>query len=281
MALQPGLRGRPAYAAWSAAPAPLRAAIEACTGRVIASVPAPAGRSARLTLSLTVPCGQVFLKATPTTHRHAHTLEAEARIAPFVKGISPALLGDGTAGGWRWLLLEHIPSRHADLSASSTDLGALADVLQRLMAVKAPQSRATLQPEDRWADLCGDLDLGALAGGQLVHTDLNPGNILIRRDGTAALVDWARPGRGAGWLSIGFLLASLIHAGTSPESAQNWARQSLPAWAAAPDHAVDTFVAALARRRAEQAATSSPARRTEREREFRSAQRWHAFRTAL
>ncbi|MEU6557075.1 phosphotransferase [Streptomyces sp. NPDC046915] len=247
---------------------------------MFATVPASGGRTALLTLALEVPEGRVFLKATPLTHRYADTLEAEARVAPIVAEISPRLLHPGTAGGWRWLLFEHVQGRHADLSPASTDLGAVAEVLQHLPAVKVPDFAGTLGIEERWAHLAGDLDLHRLAGDWLVHTDLHAGNILVCDGGAAVLVDWARPGRGAGWLSSGFLLASIINAGTAPQVAESWARQTLPAWAAAPGPAVDIFVAALARRRAEQAEVCASWRRLERDGEFRSAQRWHAFRAA-
>ncbi|MFB8243382.1 hypothetical protein ACFC58_43310 [Kitasatospora purpeofusca] len=264
--------------AWSGAPQQLRAAVQAVTGPVLAATEAPAGRTARLRLSLEVPGGRVFLKATPLSHRHAHTLDTEVLVAPALRALAPRLLHHGTADGWRWLLFDHVPGRSADLSPGSTDLDAVAHVLGDLAELPAPNAAGT-RAENRWAHLGTDLDLSLLAGERLVHTDLNAGNILVRDDGSAVLLDWARPGRGAGWLSAGFLLAQLIDAGTGAADAEDWARRSLPGWAAAPAGAADTFVTALTRRRAEQTATCSPARRTEREKQLRSAMAWHRFRT--
>ncbi|MER6399304.1 hypothetical protein ABT263_25145 [Kitasatospora sp. NPDC001603] len=263
---------------WSGVPRPLRAAVEEVAGPVLAAAEAPAGRTARLRLVLDVPGRRVFLKATLLAHRHAPTLEAEAQIAPAVRALAPHLLHHGTAGGWRWLLFEHVPGRHADLSPGSTDLDAAARVLGRLADLTAPDT-VVLRAKDRWAHLGAGLDLGLLTGDRLVHTDLNAGNILIQDGGDAVLLDWALPGRGACWLSGGFLLAQVIDAGTRPADAEDWARRALPGWAAAPAAAADTFVTALTRRRAEQAATCRPGRRPERERQLRSAMAWHRWRT--
>ncbi|MFJ4679061.1 hypothetical protein [Kitasatospora sp. NPDC088783] len=278
MALAPDLPGLAAPTGWSGVPQPLRAAVEAVAGPVLAAAEVPAGRTARLRLVLDVPGRRVFLKATPISHRHAPTLDVEANIAPAVRFFSPSLLHHGTAGGWRWLLFEHVPGRCADLSEGSADLDAAARALRHLARLPAPGA-AVLRADERWAHLGAGLDLGLLAGDRLVHTDLNPGNILIRSDGGAVLLDWARPGRGAGWLSSGFLLAQVVDAGTRPADAEAWASRALPGWAAAPAAAADTFVTALTRRRAEQAATCLPGRRAEREGQLRSAMAWYRWRT--
>ncbi|MFJ5229359.1 hypothetical protein ACIQBJ_05600 [Kitasatospora sp. NPDC088391] len=279
MALAPDLPGLAAPTGWSGVPQQLRAAVEAAVGPVLAAAEVPVGRTARLRLALDVPGRRVFLKATPVSHRHAPTLDVEADLAPAVRTLSPRLLHHGTADGWRWLLFEHVPGRSADLSPGSADLEAAARALGHLAHLSAPDA-AVLRAEERWAHLGAGLDLGLLAGDRLVHTDLNPGNILIRRsDGSVVLLDWARPGRGAGWLSSGFLLAQIIDAGTRPADAEAWALRALPTWAAAPAVAADTFVAVLTRRRAEQAATCLPGRRTEREGQLRTAMAWRRRRT--
>ncbi|MER6196013.1 aminoglycoside phosphotransferase [Streptomyces sp. NPDC001586] len=281
MALTPDLPALAASTVWSDVPQPLRAAVEAAAGPVLDAVEVAAGRTARLRLSLDVPGRRLFLKATPLSHRHAPTLNTEARLAPAVRPLAPGLLHHGAAGGWRWLLFEHVPGRAADLSPGSPDRNAAARALRRPATLSAPAA-ATLRAEDRWAHLgagLDGLDLGLLAGDRLVHTDLNEGNILVQDDGRAVLLDWAWPARGAGWLSAGFLLAQLIDAGTPAADAEAWAHRALPGWATAPTDAVDTFVTALTRRRAEQAATCRPARRAEREGQLRSATTWHRSRT--
>ncbi|MFF3350726.1 hypothetical protein [Streptomyces sp. NPDC002779] len=278
MNLVPDLPAPAVSTVWSGVPQQLRAAVEAAAGPVLDAVEAAAGRTARLRLSLDVPGRRLFLKATPLSHRHAPTLDTEARLAPAVRALAPRLLHHGTAGAWRWLLFQHVPGRAADLSPGSADRDAAARALRRLVTLPAPAA-ATLRAEDRWAHLGAGLDLGLLAGDRLVHTDLNEGNILVQGDGSACLLDWAWPGRGAGWLSAGFLLAQLIDAGTPAADAEAWARRALPGWASSPTDAADTFVTALTRRRAEQAAICPPARRAEREGQLRSVMTWHRFRT--
>ncbi|MGW4289603.1 hypothetical protein ACWEIK_22030 [Streptomyces sp. NPDC004673] len=278
MALAPDLPVITASSVWSGVPQPLRVAVETAVGPVLTAVEATAGRTAQLRLSLDVTRRRLFLKATPQSHRHAPTLDTEARLAPAVRAVAPRLLHQGNAGDWRWLLFEHVPGQAADLSPGSADRDAAARVLRHLADLRAP-AIAVLRAEDRWAHLGADLDLALLAGDRLLHTDLNEGNILVQDDGSAVLLDWAWPGRGAGWLSAGFLLAQMIDAGTPAAEAEAWAQRALPGWASAPTGAADTFVTALTRRRAEQAANCRPARRTEREGQLRSAMTWHRFRT--
>lgn len=150
-------------------------------------------------------------------------------------------------------------------------------MLRQLLNIAEHDTSASIPVEQRWSRFASDLDLNVLAGDQLVHTDLNAGNILIDARG-ARLVDWALPARAAAWLNIGFLLASLIGAGVAPATAERWARNTFPEWSAAGKTAVDTFVAALARRRAEQATTCPEPRRTERKQQALAARHWHCFR---
>ena len=90
-------------------------------------------------------------------------------------------------------------------------------------------------------------------------------------------MDWALPARAAAWLNVGFLLASLIGAGVAPATAERWAQHTFPEWSATGKAAVDTFVAALARRRAEQATHCPQPRRAEREQQAITAHRWLRF----
>jgi len=258
---------------WQHVPEQLRRAIDSQVGPVRAITAASAGLNAHIAATLAVPTGKVFVKAIPLTHPSAFTLTNEARIAPDVRGISPRLLHHGTTAGWQYLLFEHVAGRHVDLSPGSSDVDVLADLLRRLAAVTEFDTLAAPPVEQRWARFGRDLDLGPLAGDHLVHSDLNPGNILIDH-GRAVLVDWARPARAAAWLSVGFLLASLVSAGAAPATAERWAVGAVPEWCTAAPAAVDTFVAALARRRAEQALDSPPARRSQRQHQARAAQRW-------
>lgn len=262
---------------WGCAPEEMRRAVEALTGPVCAAATASAGMNAQLAATLDVPAGKVFVKAMSRAHPSAFTLAYEARIAPSVLGISPRLLHHGTTEAWEYLLFEHVDGRHADLSPGSFDVDPLAGVLRRLLGVAEHDTSASTPVEERWARFGSDLDLGLLTGDRLVHSDLNAGNILVG-EGGAVLVDWALPARAAAWLNVGFLLASLIGAGFAPATAERWAQRTFPEWSAAGRAAVDTFVAALARRRAEQATNCRQPRRAERQEQAFTAHRWLRFR---
>ncbi|MGW4127284.1 phosphotransferase [Amycolatopsis japonica] len=82
-------------------------------------------------------------------------------------------------------------------------------------------------------------ELALLAGGQLLHTDLNPHNILITTSG-AKIVDWAWPTLGAAWVDPACAALWLIAEGHSPAAAKNWAA-AIPAWREAPATGIDIF----------------------------------------
>ena len=82
-----------------------------------------------------------------------------------------------------------------------------------------------------------------LDGDALLHTDLQPGNLLIN-DGAVTVIDWAWASRGASSIDPAFMVIRLIAAGHSPESAESWVSQ-IPAWQAAPADAVTAFAAVV------------------------------------
>jgi thiamine kinase-like enzyme len=100
--------------------------------------------------------------------------------------------------------------------------------------------------EQRWAAyLDGDAARNLLAGEALLHTDFNPLNILIGA-GTAWIIDWAWPTRGAAFIDPACLLLRLMLDGHTAAEAEAWAAQC-DSWAAAPGEAIDTFALACAR----------------------------------
>ncbi|MGH8966804.1 MAG: protein kinase, partial [Actinomycetes bacterium] len=108
-------------------------------------------------------------------------------------------------------------------------------------------------PENRWDYFAADTAETALFRGEtLLHTDINPSNVLIGRQHTW-VVDWAWPTRGAAFIDIACLVVQLIASGHHPESAEEWA-SSCAVWAEAEPKAVDAFAAAnlrMYRRRAD------------------------------
>jgi Ser/Thr protein kinase RdoA (MazF antagonist) len=83
----------------------------------------------------------------------------------------------------------------------------------------------------------------------LLHTDFNPLNVPIR-DGTAWIIDWAWPTRGAAFIDPACFLLRLMLGGHTTAQAESWAAQC-DSWAAASDKAIDTFALACTRMYAE------------------------------
>ncbi len=83
-----------------------------------------------------------------------------------------------------------------------------------------------------------DSALTLLAGDQLLHTDLNPHNILIGEH--ARIIDWAWPTLGAAWVDAACATLWLIAEGHSPAAAETWAA-GIPAWAPASRPGIDVF----------------------------------------
>lgn len=101
MTLTPGLPALAASTTWSHVPQPLRTAVESGAGPVLGAVEAAAAGPPGCARRLTSP-------------------EAGC-LAPAVRPLAPKLVHQGIAGGWRWLLFEHVSGRATDLSPGSAD----------------------------------------------------------------------------------------------------------------------------------------------------------------
>lgn len=146
--------------------------------------------------------------------------------APALADLDPAAQQlDGDFGGWR---------RLAD-SGADLDPWA-AQQLDRLVAL-----------EDPWRE--------AVAGDRLLHLDLRTDNLLLRSDGTVAIVDWPWAAAGDPVLDVVCLLPSLLLQGaTDPESLL----ASTGAGRRADPDAVTCLIAAFAGRMEEHARRPPP-----------------------
>jgi hypothetical protein len=238
---------------WAELPATVRRAIESSTGAIRAVEPISAGLNCGIAALLHTPTGRVFIKGLPSDHPRIATQRQEAEINSHVAPIAPCLLWQVDLDGWNILAFEYLDGRHANLAPGSPDLAKLADTLNQLGQIQVPELPLR-HMQDRWADLADGSELELLAGEQLLHTDLNPHNILIGEH--AHIVDWAWPTLGAAWIDTACAALWLIAEGHTPTAAENWAQQ-IPFFAAATRPAIDAFTT-TSRRLWEQIAHDDP-----------------------
>lgn len=226
--------------AWQDLPAAARAAVHEHTGAVLAETNVATGLNSGLAARMHTRTGPVFVKGVPLSSRQFRHQKREADISPFLPASAPRLLWHAQGGGWDLLGFELIDGRSADFAPGSADLPLVAEVLQELAAIPCPDISLLSCPTryTRYAENPSLFD-----GNALLHTDVNPDNILV--DNRAHLVDWAWPTRGAAWVDPAIWAVRLIDAGHTPESAEDWAAQ-LPAWRDAPQSALAGFALANA-----------------------------------
>lgn len=174
-----------------------------------------------------------------TDDRRVTAQKREATINPYVSDIAPRLLWQLDTQGWNVLGFEHITGRHVDYSPDSADLPKVVRALTRLSEIECPAGTLFKNAEERLANHTPAADLPLFVGNHLLHTDLNPGNVLITED-QAYLVDWACPTRGIGMMDPAGWVICLITCGHSPASAEEWAAL-IPTWSAADPRNIDVF----------------------------------------
>ncbi|MBE8519382.1 aminoglycoside phosphotransferase [Amycolatopsis sp. H6(2020)] len=225
-------------------PPAARAAITAKTGEIRLVEPVATGLNSAFAVVLRTADTTVFVKGIPSDRPGVRGLHREAAIAPHVTGIAPRLRWHLDVAGWDLLGFDYHPGRAADLSPGSLDLAALAGSLARLGELQTPKL-ALPRIEHRWGGFAEEAEVSLLAGENLLHTDLNPNNILVH-NGRALLVDWAWPTLGAAWIDPACAALWLIAEGHTPAAAEGWA-QAIPTWEYLPQGGLDTFVAVSAR----------------------------------
>jgi hypothetical protein len=259
---------------WDELDPSVRAVIQTKTGPVLAARTAAEGKNSHLAALLDTPSGTFFVKGLRKDHPGVVTQQREAAVNPFVRPLSPALLWQTENTAWHLLGFEYAPGRHADYSPGSPDLPKVFDAMARLAQLPCPDMAPLKRAERRWAAYVDDpADLTLLAGDTLLHTDYNPYNVLIH-DGSALLIDWAWPTKGAAFIDPACLIVRLIFAGHTPAEAEATVTE-LPAWTTAPRCAIDVYAIAVSHMWAE-IAEADP---TPWKKEMRSAAKvWRTYR---
>lgn len=224
---------------WETLPDQVRDAIQDNTGVVVKTERVSEGINSTLTLIAHTRSGPVFIKGSADNARAARALGREAAVNPFVTAVSPELLWQVDAAGWRLLGFEYIPGRRIDYSPGSPDIPKVTRTLTLLAEITGPDLPLPYL-EARMANYTPTEELWRFTGNALLHTDLNPGNVRIVGD-RAYLVDWAVPTRGVSWSDAADLVLCLITCGHTPADAEALAT-NIPTWSAADRDALDISV---------------------------------------
>jgi hypothetical protein len=193
------------------------------------TTPAPSGDHAEIASTVTGANGTVFVKAAHSDlgvrSLRYELLASKAVTQPY----SPAVEWHFETSGWLVVGFEHCAGSHADLSPGSPDLDLLSATLKELGQTPAPADVPWFSPAGRLG-----FSHPAMNGDTLVHTDLNPANLIVTPHGLR-IVDWAFATKAAPWLELALLIQWLIGSGHTAAQAEIWLTQ-FPAWnATAPD----------------------------------------------
>ncbi|MFD9865262.1 protein kinase family protein [Streptomyces alboflavus] len=125
------------------------------------------------------------------------SISRERDINPFVQPVSPRLQWSVNGEGWLILGFEAIDGRSASFDLDTPDLPRIVDTLNRLAEIDVP-AVAQDWVEARWDRFATSTEEAELFRGEaLLHTDINPSNIMLGA-GRTWLVDWSWPTRGGG-----------------------------------------------------------------------------------
>lgn len=251
---------------WNELPRTLRVALHDRLGQVCAATDLDVGQNNDLSVRLDRPgLPPVFCKGVHGGGRRGMFLNNEIATNSLVEGIAPAILCHVESGDWQVVAFEFVPGHPADLSPGSTDLTAVARVVDTLSTRSAGGSRPLRlrwHRTDWWRtlaesspDIVRDCDVaelhrlatecpGQVDGDRLLHTDLHADQFVIVGS-HVRVIDWAFPAAGAPWVDAAFVLIRLILAGHSMCEAEAWARE-LRCWATSSDQAVTAFAAYVA-----------------------------------
>lgn len=240
---------------WSEAPFIVQNAVRNHVGTVTNSVDIRQGQNCNLATAVeTSREDKVFVKGVAGVSRQMRWLRNEGEAGCLASGVAPSTLfqEDVDDDDTPWLVVgfEYVEGRKASLEPQSTDLRTVANTVDVISAIRAPELKplrerwssarywselAETAPEmvegwdieyaTRWAEQAAD----AVEGDRLVHTDLHEQQFKITPAPTARVVDWGWPASAAGWVDAAFLVIRLIAAGHSPLEAEQWA-ESLDCW---------------------------------------------------
>ncbi|WP_018832589.1 phosphotransferase [Salinispora tropica] len=229
---------------WVDLPSAVRGAVERGVGSpVVAAVSQPGGFSPGTADRVVTTDGRrAFVKAVGCglneTAVALHRVEARVAAAIPCEVPAPRLLACHDDGEWIALVFEDVEGRHPSTPWSPGEVSTVFATLADLARVTSPchlpvptalqqcgpdlagwRQLATNRPPmlDSWVaarlpmlQAAADRALAGLEGQTLVHADLRADNLLLRADGTVAIVDWPHACRGPAWLDRLLLCVNLL-----------------------------------------------------------------------
>ncbi|MDG4792604.1 aminoglycoside phosphotransferase [Micromonospora sp. WMMD1082] len=217
---------------WNVLPKAVTTEIAVRVGGIIDVHAAPNGDHAEIASTVTGSTGRVFVKAAGGEFS-VRSLRYELAATLAIDGHPPVVLWHFECDGWLVVGVEHLAGPHPDLSPGGADLDLLAVALKGLQETPAPGGR-WFTPEARLGFVHPAMD-----GGMLIHSDLNPANLIKTARGLR-IVDWAWASKAAPWVELALLVQWLIGSGHTPEQAEEWLAQ-FPAWTNVDREVVDHF----------------------------------------
>ncbi|MEU4214905.1 phosphotransferase [Actinoplanes sp. NPDC026623] len=229
---------------WTDLPPGVRGAVERCLGSpVAAAVSQPGGFSPGTADRVVTADGRrAFVKAVGCGISEAalafHRREARVAAALPPDAPAPRLLACHDDGEWIALVFEDVDGRHPRTPWDRDEVSAVFDALAGLARAATPCPVPVPAAADQcgpdlagWRRVAADrppaLDpwvaaqlpalraaagraLAGLDGQTLVHGDVRADNLLVRGDGTVAVVDWPHACRGPAWLDRLLLCINLL-----------------------------------------------------------------------
>jgi hypothetical protein len=235
---------------WQELPAEVREAVQNRAGPVTAAESAATGRNSAFAASLVTSDGRMFCKGGRTDSPQAIMHRNEAAVNPFLpEQLAPRLRWQVERDGWLLLGFDHVPGQHADLSPGSPDLPLVAEAVEQISAI-VPELAPRRMIADHWqvalshetADEWAVRAPQHMSGSTLVHSDLNPLNVLVAD--SARIVDWAWWRTGAAWIDPAFAIVRLVAEGHGPAQAEEWAGR-FDGFQEASAEAITAFAASL------------------------------------
>lgn len=193
--------------------------------------PAPGGDHAEIAATVAGPGGKVFVKAA-SSELGVRSLRYELLVSKAVdRPYSPAVEWHVEIDGWLVVAFEQLDGPYADLSPGNPHLDLLAATLDDLGQTPAPGPT--------WFSPAARIGFShpAMDGEMLVHSDLNPANLIVTPSGLR-IVDWAFATKAAPWVELALLAQWLIGSGHTPEQADRWLTR-FPAWNAIGPEVLD------------------------------------------